>query len=49
VSGWGRNNTFKLFLNVFNFKCLNLKIKAARRWWCMPLIPPLGRQRQVDF
>jgi hypothetical protein len=18
-------------------------------WWCMPLIPALGRQRQVDF
>jgi hypothetical protein len=22
---------------------------SARRWWCMPLIPALGRQRQVDF
>ena len=21
----------------------------ARWWWCMPLIPALGRQRQVDF
>jgi hypothetical protein len=21
----------------------------AGRWWCMPLIPALGRQRQVDF
>jgi hypothetical protein len=19
------------------------------QWWCMPLIPALGRQRQVDF
>jgi hypothetical protein len=21
----------------------------AGRWWCTPLIPALGRQRQVDF
>jgi hypothetical protein len=21
----------------------------ARRWWCMPLISALRRQRQVDF
>jgi hypothetical protein len=21
----------------------------ARQWWCMPLIPALGRQRQADF
>jgi hypothetical protein len=21
----------------------------AGQWWCMPLIPALGRQRQVDF
>jgi hypothetical protein len=21
----------------------------SRAWWCMPLIPALGRQRQVDF
>jgi hypothetical protein len=23
--------------------------KIARQWWHMPLIPTLGRQRQVDF
>jgi hypothetical protein len=22
---------------------------VAGQWWCMPLIPALGRQRQVDF
>ena len=22
---------------------------CARRWWHMPLIPALGRQKQVDF
>jgi hypothetical protein len=24
-------------------------ISAARQWWCTPLIPELGRQRQADF
>jgi hypothetical protein len=23
--------------------------RSCRAWWCMPLIPALGRQRQVDF
>jgi hypothetical protein len=23
--------------------------KCSRAWWCMPLIPALRRQRQVDF
>jgi hypothetical protein len=26
-----------------------LKLCDAGQWWCMPLIPALGRQRQVDF
>jgi hypothetical protein len=26
-----------------------LKKKNVRAWWHMPLIPALGRQRQVDF
>jgi hypothetical protein len=27
-----------------------LKTKGeSRAWWCTPLIPALGRQRQVDF
>jgi hypothetical protein len=25
------------------------KKKQARQWWPTPLIPALGRQRQVDF
>jgi hypothetical protein len=29
---------------------LGIKMKAqAGRWWRTPLIPALGRQRQVDF
>jgi hypothetical protein len=23
--------------------------KTAGQWWCTPLIPALGRQRQADF
>jgi hypothetical protein len=31
-------------------KYINLKKKKkAGWWWCMPLIPALGRQRQVNF
>jgi hypothetical protein len=27
-----------------------LRVSAwSRAWWCTPLIPALGRQRQVDF
>ena len=25
------------------------KKKFARQWWCTPIIPALGRQRQADF
>jgi hypothetical protein len=25
------------------------KQKKSRAWWCMPLIPALGRQKQADF
>jgi hypothetical protein len=26
-----------------------LKKQTAGQWWCTPLIPALGRQRQADF
>jgi hypothetical protein len=42
--------------NIYNEILLNTKKKKkpkrfrkVGRWWRMPLIPALGRQRQVDF
>jgi hypothetical protein len=26
-----------------------LKVVKAGQWWCMPLIPALGRKGQADF
>jgi hypothetical protein len=31
------------------FKYLYPKKKESWAWWCTPLIPALGRQRQADF
>jgi hypothetical protein len=31
--------------NIAKFK----KPFFSQEWWCMPLIPALGRQRQADF
>jgi hypothetical protein len=40
------NQDFVLWLNLMK----NILMKRnARQWWCMPLIPALGRQRQEDF
>jgi hypothetical protein len=33
----------------FNFLKLIETLLKAGQWWCMPLIPTLGRQRQADF
>jgi hypothetical protein len=30
-------------------KIVIIKNKSSRQWWHTPLIPALGRQRQVDF
>jgi hypothetical protein len=30
-------------------KVLAVRKRAEQAWWCTPLIPALGRQRQVDF
>ena len=28
---------------------INNFLKLSRAWWCTPLVPALGRQRQADF
>jgi hypothetical protein len=42
---------FFLFLKskLTKHKKFSVRIQSSRRWWCMPLIPALRRQRQVDF
>jgi hypothetical protein len=42
-----RTQAVCVLLKEVNTK-LNEKI-SARQWWCRPLIPALGRQRQADF
>jgi hypothetical protein len=42
----------KPFKNTVIFKSIKeyiLKRKPAGQWWLLPLIPALGRKRQVDF
>jgi hypothetical protein len=42
----------KIIKKSFNIKVKNVKSKdlqMAGPWWHMPIIPALGRQRQVDF
>jgi hypothetical protein len=48
-----KHNTFLSFLLPGNLKFLeNIteeKFISAGQWWCTPLIPAPGRQRQADF
>jgi hypothetical protein len=37
--------TVKKNYRLYKYKNINI----ARQWWCTPLIPALGRQRQTDF
>jgi hypothetical protein len=38
-----------ILITEIAYKALQIRVSIARRWWHMPLIPALGRQRQVDF
>jgi hypothetical protein len=40
--------TATLYLCIIINKSLK-KNKRAGKWWCTPILPALGRQRQVDF
>jgi hypothetical protein len=48
---WSRNNPIWKWLGTHSWRDSVGKKKkmGARRWWRMPLIPALGKQRQVDF
>jgi hypothetical protein len=37
------------YLETWGRRNNNKDQPEAKRWWCSPLIPALGRQRQVDF
>jgi hypothetical protein len=39
----------KFTSEIFGITRVKNILKIARQWWCTPLIPALGRQRQVDF
>jgi hypothetical protein len=44
------NNFLSHIMSVFYIcNCLLRVLARAGQWWCTPLIPALGRQRQVDF
>jgi hypothetical protein len=42
----GGHSEFEITLG---FRKTCLKKKGSRVWWCTPLIPALGRQRQAAF
>ena len=45
--GRGGEREKKFSKNKFNIFFKNTRTSQA--WWCMPLIPALGRQRQANF
>ena len=40
---------FDTSLNYRGRHCHSKKIRSAEQWWCMPLIPALRKQRQVNL
>jgi hypothetical protein len=45
ISGIGRSGTENDKMFVFHSRLMHV----TGQWWHTPLIPALGRQRQVDF
>jgi hypothetical protein len=45
----GRGKPCNHIIIFKNIKKINKKKWPAGQWWCTPLIPSLGRQRQADF
>jgi hypothetical protein len=35
--------------NKTRYSLLKIQVRPGVVWWCTPLIPALGRQRQADF
>jgi hypothetical protein len=48
ISTWSTTENQSNHLAIKKIKRIKKKKKAGQ-WWCTPLIPALGRQRQADF
>jgi hypothetical protein len=40
---------FDLRSRIDKWDLIKKKKKKSQAWWCTPLVPALGRQRQADF
>jgi hypothetical protein len=47
IQGLSTVRSYKVKYQILYFE--REELEQAGQWWHMPLIPALGRQRQVDF